>query len=77
MLVITRKTDESIVIGDNIEITVLEVGKDRIRIGINAPKEVRILRKEILITENNNKEASEKLPDNVMKLLLNNDERGN
>ncbi len=77
MLVITRKTDESIVIGDNIEITVLEVGKDRIRIGINAPKEVRILRKEIFITENNNKEASEKLPDNVMKLLLNNDERGN
>ena len=38
MLVVTRKTDESLTISDNIEITVLEIGKDRVKIGISAPK---------------------------------------
>ena len=41
MLVVTRKTDESLTISDNIEITVLEIGKDRVKIGISAPKDVR------------------------------------
>ncbi len=58
MLVITRKTEEGFLIGDNIEITVLEIGKDRIKIGINAPKEVKIVRKEIYMTEEMNKKAS-------------------
>ena len=40
MLVVTRKLDESLIISDNIEITVLEIGKDKVKIGINAPKEV-------------------------------------
>ena len=39
MLVVTRKTDESLTISDNIEITVLEIGKDRVKIGISAPKD--------------------------------------
>lgn len=38
MLVVTRKLDESLIISDNIEITVLEIGKDKVKIGINAPK---------------------------------------
>jgi len=77
MLVITRKSDEGIVIDDNIEITVLEVNKDRVKIGINAPKNVRILRSEIYDTEQANKQASQKIPENIMKLLLNKDGRGN
>lgn len=40
MLVVTRKTDESLTISDNIEITVLEITKDRVKIGISAPKEI-------------------------------------
>ena len=36
MLVVTRKLDESLIISDNIEITVLEIGKDKVKIGINA-----------------------------------------
>ncbi|QAT50703.1 carbon storage regulator [Caproiciproducens sp. NJN-50] len=58
MLVITRKTSESILIGDEIEITVTEIGAERVKIGINAPKGVPILRKELLETRELNREAS-------------------
>ncbi len=49
MLVLTRKKNESIVIGDNIEITVVDIQGDQVRIGINAPKNVSIHRKEIYL----------------------------
>lgn len=47
MLVITRKRDEAIVIGDGIEIRVLRVGKDGVRLGITAPGDVAVHRQEI------------------------------
>ncbi|PKM44501.1 MAG: carbon storage regulator [Firmicutes bacterium HGW-Firmicutes-8] len=47
MLALTRRVGQSIIIGENIEITIVEVKGDQVRIGINAPKSVRILRKEI------------------------------
>lgn len=47
MLVLTRKPNQSIVIGDDIELTVLEVRGDQVRIGINAPREIPVHRKEI------------------------------
>lgn len=47
MLVLTRKAGESIIIGDGIEITVIETKGDQIKLGIKAPKEVDIHRKEI------------------------------
>ncbi|MBD8071399.1 carbon storage regulator CsrA [Bacillus sp. PS06] len=56
MLVLTRKKNESIQIGDNIEITVLSISGDQIKLGINAPKNVEIHRKEIYLSiqdENN------------------------
>ncbi|MBQ7076668.1 MAG: carbon storage regulator CsrA [Lachnospiraceae bacterium] len=49
MLALTRKKGEALVIGNNIEITVLEVKGDQVKIGINAPKEVSIYRKEIYL----------------------------
>lgn len=58
MLIISRKPGESFVINDNIEINILEVQNDKIRIGIKAPKHVRVLRKELFETEKANKEAS-------------------
>ncbi len=70
MLVISRKTEESIIINDNIEITVLEINKDRIRLGINAPKDIQIARKEIYITELENKQASEVPSIDIVKKLL-------
>ena len=48
MLVLSRKRDERIVIGDNIVITVVDVRGDKVRIGIEAPAEIPVHRQEIL-----------------------------
>ncbi|MCL2634425.1 MAG: carbon storage regulator [Oscillospiraceae bacterium] len=71
MLVITRKTDEGIIISDNIEITILEITKDRVKIGVNAPKDIKIIRHELLAAQNANMEASKAVPENALKALLN------
>ena len=42
MLIISRKKDQKIILADNIEITILEVGRNRVRFGINAPKHIPI-----------------------------------
>jgi carbon storage regulator len=47
MLVLTRRTKQSIMIGDDIELSVLSVSGEKVRIGIEAPDEVPIFRKEI------------------------------
>lgn len=47
MLVLTRKLNETIKIGDDIEITVVAISGDTVRIGIEAPREVRVLRSEV------------------------------
>lgn len=63
MLVINRKTDESIIIGDNIEIIVSEVDNDRVKLCINAPRDVVIMRKELLEAKKINVQASKTLDD--------------
>lgn len=47
MLVLSRKIKEALVIGDNIKITILDVEGDNIKLGIDAPREVRIYRQEV------------------------------
>ena len=47
MLVLSRKEKESFLLGDNIEITVLEISGDKAKIAINAPRDITILRKEL------------------------------
>jgi carbon storage regulator len=47
MLVLSRQKDESIVIGDDIEITIVDVRGDKVRLGINAPREISVHRREI------------------------------
>jgi carbon storage regulator CsrA len=51
MLVLSRKLNEEIVIGENIRITVVEVCGNRIRLGITAPKDVRVRRDEVPLRE--------------------------
>lgn len=72
MLALSRKINESIIIGNNIEITVLEVKGDQVKIGISAPKDVPIYRKEIYLQiQESNKEAAEsKVTDEVLKKLF-------
>jgi carbon storage regulator len=50
MLVLTRKTNQSIMIGDDIEVTVLAVSRDKIRIGITAPKDIPVYRREVYLS---------------------------
>ena len=49
MLVLTRKRNESIVIGDDIEVSVLSVAGEKVRIGIDAPRAVAVFRKEVYL----------------------------
>jgi carbon storage regulator len=47
MLVLSRKKDESIVINDDIVITIVEIRGDKVRLGIEAPKEISVHRREV------------------------------
>lgn len=60
MLALSRKQNEAIVVGNDIEITVLEIKGDQVKIGIDAPKSVPVYRKELYIQiKDANKEAIE------------------
>ncbi|MPM96993.1 Translational regulator CsrA [bioreactor metagenome] len=69
MLVVTRKKGESILIGDDIEITIAKIDDGSVKIAISAPKEVTILRKELYNeVQNENKEAA-KIDMSILKNL--------
>ncbi|THE12346.1 carbon storage regulator [Bacillus timonensis] len=72
MLVLTRKVNESIKIGDEIEITILSVSGEQIKIGIDAPKHVEIHRKEVYLDiQNENNQASQTSVDLLKQLNIN------
>ena len=50
MLVLTRKTNQSIMIGDDIEVSVLAVSRDKIRLGITAPRDIPVYRREVYLS---------------------------
>ena len=58
MLIISRKKNESVIIQNNIEIIVIDIQGDKVRIGIEAPNDIRIMRKELLEMADFNKEAA-------------------
>lgn len=49
MLVLTRKSNQSIMIGDDIEVSVLSIMGEKVRIGIQAPREIPVFRKEVYL----------------------------
>lgn len=51
MLILTRRLNESIVIGDNVTVRVMAVHGNQVRLGIDAPKEVHVLREELYFRE--------------------------
>ena len=58
MLVLTRRVNEKILIGDDIVLTVLEVRGDQVRLGIDAPREVKVFREEVLLRDQHDAEPS-------------------
>ncbi len=72
MLALTRKANESIMIGNDIEVTVLEVRGEQIKLGINAPKHIPVYRKEVYIQiqEANKEAAGQENPVEELKKLF-------
>jgi carbon storage regulator len=69
MLVLTRKKKQSVILGDDIEIQILEVNGEQVRIGIKAPAALRILRKEIYTEVNaQNQAAAVTTPEELEKI---------
>lgn len=72
MLALSRKVNESIMLGNNIEITVLEIKGDQVKIGVNAPKSVPIYRRELYvqIQQSNREAAGEEISAQALEQLL-------
>ncbi len=70
MLVIRRRAGDSFLIGDSIEVEVLEVGATQVKLGITAPKEVPVVRKEVSLTWHANRAASRDFDANAIGALL-------
>ena len=69
MLVLSRQRDESIIIGENIVITVVDIRGDKVRLGINAPKEISVHRKEVYdAIRRENREAAQVTPEDLSGL---------
>lgn len=70
MLLIRRRAGESILIGENIEIQVIDVTPSRVKLGIIAPREVPVLRKEIRLSAEQNRAASISLNPHTIASLV-------
>ena len=71
MLVISRKIGESLLVSDNIKITVVASGNDKVTIGIDAPKEIKIIREELYEIIESNKISAQKPSINNMNEIAN------
>ncbi|MEA2711019.1 MAG: carbon storage regulator [Phycisphaerales bacterium] len=69
MLVLSRQRDETIMIGDDIEVTVVDIRGDKVRLGINAPREISVHRKEVYdAIRRENREAAQVKPEDLSAL---------
>lgn len=71
MLALSRKKNEALIISNNIEVTILDVRGDQVKLGISAPKDIPIYRKEVYIQiQKENKEATDVTRIEALKKLL-------
>jgi carbon storage regulator len=66
MLVLTRKSNQSIMIGDDIEVSVLAIVGEKVRIGIQAPRDVPVFRKEVYLEIQDEHRAEAAKPEDVV-----------
>ena len=76
MLVITRKAGEGLRMGENIRVTVVEIAKDRVKLGIDAPSDIRIIRNELFDTEKFNIQAAIQKPAADLLSMIKNQQGG-
>lgn len=70
MLILSRKLDESIMIGDSITVKIVSIDKGVVKLGIDAPHDIRVLRSELIrAVEDSNKEASTPQDDSLLRQL--------
>lgn len=70
MLILQRRTGQSLCINDNITLTIVETGSDWVKLAIDAPKDIRVLRSELKEAATENQKASETIPMNVLEQIL-------
>ena len=71
MLALTRKKGEALVLNNNIEVTILEIRGDQVKIGVSAPKEVPIYRKEVYLQiQKENEESSSAESMEILKNMI-------
>ncbi|MCI9445974.1 MAG: carbon storage regulator CsrA [Lachnospiraceae bacterium] len=71
MLALTRKKGESIIVNNDIEISILDIRGEQVKVGIKAPKEVPVYRKEVYLQIQKENEAAVNLEDvNILKNIL-------
>ncbi len=71
MLALSRKKNEALLINNNIEITILEIKGEQVKLGISAPKDVPIYRKEVYLQiQDSNKEAADTEGMDALKKML-------
>ncbi len=70
MLVLSRQRDQTIMIGDDIEITIVDIRGDKVRVGINAPNSIPVHRKEVYdAIRNENRSATNVRPEDISKVV--------
>ncbi len=69
MLILRRRVGDSILIGDDVELTVLEVTGTRVKLGVTAPASVKVQRKEVRLSAAQNQEAAVSAVDGTLKRL--------
>lgn len=69
MLVLSRQRDESIIIGDNIVVTIVDVRGDKVRLGIDAPREISVHRREVYeAIQRENQQAAQIRPEDARRI---------
>lgn len=70
MLILQRKKNESLKINNNITLSVMEIGADWVKLAIDAPKEIPVLRSELKEAADENKKASIEVPQSILNEIL-------
>ena len=70
MLVVRRRRGESIMIGDDVEIAILDISSSHVKIGVSAPREISVIRKEMLLAAAANRASSRAIPPEALAALI-------